>query len=726
MCFNKELMKKLFLIFFLACINFLASAQIYDPVSWKFAAENITDKEATLVITANIEPGWHVYSQYIEEGGPIPTSFKFQEKGFTRVGSVTESPKAISAFDPNFNMQIAWHKNQVRFSQKIKLLQPNIEVKGTLEFMVCNDTNCLPPEEVPFSISVSAPKATAQKVVDPVKPTENQAAQSKPESVNVVALPQALEPDSSTVHKNSSALQVEMDSSLAEDSIVTSKNRLANQAGGTNKDVKDESSPEGQTLWGIFIAGLIGGFAAFLMPCIYPMVPLTTSYFTKRSGSRTKGIWNAVIYGVSIIVIYVALGMIITLLFGASALNEAASSALFNLLFFVIIIIFAISFLGAFEITLPSRFVNKIDQKSDRGGLIGIFFMAFTLALVSFSCTGPIIGYLLVEAVSSGALLGPAIGMFGFSIALAIPFILFALFPAFLKEMPKSGGWLNTVKVSLGFLELALAFKFLSNVDLAYHWGILDREVFLSIWIVIFALFGFYLLGKIKLSDSDGNGVLSLPRLFFAMLIFSFTVYMVPGMWGAPLKGISAWLPPQPTQDFDLNKLTYAGMSTGDNNKVEGPARKYAGIFHAPHGLDAFYDYQEGLDYARKVNKPVLIDFTGWSCVNCRKMEASVWSDPEVLKLLREDFVLISLYVDDKTELEESEKYVSEFSGKKISRIGQKWSDMQASIFGTNSQPYYVIVDADGKRLIPPQAYNLDIQNYVQFLKDGIDVYENH
>lgn len=719
-------MKKLFLVFLLACINFFASAQIYDPVSWKFGAENISDKEATLVITANIEPGWHVYSQFIEEGGPIPTSFKFQEDGFRRVGSVTESPKAISAFDPNFNMQIAWHKNQVRFSQKIKLLRPNIEVKGTLEFMVCNDTNCLPPEEVPFSISVNAPKGAVQKAPDPVKPAENPTVQSKAESVNVVTLPQALEPDSSAVQKNSSALQMEKDSSLAGDSIVASQNRPADQDRPVNKDVKDASSPEGQTLWGIFIAGLVGGFAAFLMPCIYPMVPLTTSFFTKRSGSRTKGIWNAVIYGVSIIVIYVALGMIITLLFGASALNEAASSALFNLLFFVIIIIFAISFLGAFEITLPSRFVNKMDQKSDRGGLIGIFFMAFTLALVSFSCTGPIIGYLLVEAVSSGALLGPAIGMLGFSIALAVPFILFALFPAFLKEMPKSGGWLNTVKVSLGFLELALAFKFLSNVDLAYHWGILDREVFLAIWIVIFALFGFYLLGKIRLSDSDGNGVLSLPRLFFAMLIFSFTVYMVPGMWGAPLKGISAWLPPQPTQDFDLNKLTYGALSTADNNRTEGPARKYAGIFHAPHGLDAFYDYQEGLDYARKVNKPVLIDFTGWSCVNCRKMEASVWPDPEVLKLLSKDFVLISLYVDDKTELEESEKYVSEFSGKKISRIGQKWSDMQASVFGTNSQPYYVIVDADGKRLIPPQAYNLDIQNYVQFLKDGIDAYENH
>src|SRR5690606_32072851 len=340
-----------------------------------------------------------------------------------------------------------------------------------------------------------------------------------------------------------------------------------------------EGSSEEQGLWAIFIAGLIGGFAAFLMPCIYPMVPLTTSFFTKQSGSRSKGIWNAIIYGISIIVIYVALGMVITLIFGASALNQAASSAWFNLAFFIIIVIFAVSFLGAFEITLPSRFVNKIDSQSNRGGLIGIFFMAFTLALVSFSCTGPIIGYLLVEAVSKGSLLGPAIGMLGFSVALAVPFILFALFPSFLKEMPKSGGWLNTVKVSLGFLELALAFKFLSNVDLAYHWGILDREVFLAIWISIFALFGFYLLGKVRLSEADTNNITSLPRLFFALLVFSFTVYMVPGMWGAPLKGISAWLPPQTTQDFDLNRLTYGSLATTGDADSNFSGKKYADLF---------------------------------------------------------------------------------------------------------------------------------------------------
>lgn len=686
-------------------VGIFANAQLYDPVSWSFSAEDIKGKEATLVFTANIEPGWHVYSQFIEEGGPIPTSFTIENgKGFTLKGSVIESPKAISAFDPNFNMQIAWHKTKVRFSQKILLSEPVVQVKGMLEFMVCNDTNCLPPEEVPFTIRVDASKTfgAINAIAEPLK----EEALIKEDALESFGA--GLELDSSDYSGNANATLDQ-----APNNEINSSNVLEE---GENASAGDH------TLWGIFIAGLIGGFAAFLMPCIYPMVPLTTSYFTKQSGSRSKGILNALIYGVSIIVIYVALGMIITLMFGASALNEAASSALFNLVFFAIIIVFAVSFLGAFEITLPSRFVNNMDSKSNRGGLIGIFFMAFTLALVSFSCTGPIIGYLLVEAVSKGSLLGPAIGMLGFSVALALPFILFALFPAFLKEMPKSGGWLNTVKVSLGFLELALAFKFLSNVDLAYHWGILDREIFLAIWIVIFGVFGLYLLGKIKLSSADKEGIIALPRLFFALLIFSFTIYMVPGMWGAPLKGISAWLPPQPTQDFNLNRLSYGDYSSAKQD-TEASGKKYADIFHAPHGLNAFYDYQEGLDYAKKVGKPALIDFTGWSCVNCRKMEASVWPDPSVLSQLKENYVLISLYVDDKTALEESEQYISEFSGKKITRIGQKWSDMQASVFGTNSQPYYVIVDGDGKKLSPPQAYDLSIRNYAEFLRRGSEAF---
>lgn len=475
-----------------------------------------------------------------------------------------------------------------------------------------------------------------------------------------------------------------------------------------------------QTLWGIFIAGIVGGFAAFLMPCIYPMVPLTVSFFTKQSGTRARGIINALLYGLFIIVIYVALGMLVTLIFGASALNEAASSAWFNLLFFLIIIIFAISFLGAFEITLPSRFVNKMDEKSNRGGLLGLFFMAFTLSLVSFSCTGPIIGYLLVEAVSKGSLLGPAMGMLGFSVALAIPFMLFAVFPSLLKEMPRSGGWLNTVKVSLGFLELALAFKFLSNVDLAYHWGLLDREVFLAIWIVIFGLFGLYLLGKLRFSHDSDVPYIGIPRLFFAITILSFTVYMIPGLWGAPLKALSAWLPPSPTQDFNLHQV---GLYSQTPQASASVVKKYGDVFHAPHGIDAFYDYDQALAYSKEVGKPVLLDFTGWSCVNCRKMEESVWPDPQVLRRLKEDYILVSLYVDDRTELAPEEQYVSAFSGKNVRRVGQRWSDLQASRFGTNAQPYYVIVDGEGNQLVPAEAYNENIQNYINFLDSGLAAY---
>ena len=655
------------------------NAKIFDPVKWSYSSEKINDKEFDLIITAKIDKGWHLYSQFIEEGGPIPTSFKFSPSiAFKIIGKVTESPKPVTAFDKNFNMQIAWHKDQVVFKQRISLNKPVTAISGVLEFMVCDDQRCLPPAEVEFQIPLSTGS-------DVVNASENVSTDSSSVvgPVSDTASSQVVNPP---------------------DSVIVSE--------------KTASESEG-SLWAIFIAGFIGGLAAFFMPCIYPMIPMTVSFFTKQSGSRAKGIRSAIIYGLSIIIIYVALGLLITLIFGASALNEAASSATFNLLFFVALIIFGISFLGAFEITLPSSLVNKMDEKSNQSGFMGLFFMAFTLALVSFSCTGPIIGTLLVDAVSKGSYLGPAIGMLGFSSALAIPFTLFAIFPSWLKEMPKSGGWLNTVKVSLGFLEIALAFKFLSNVDLAYHWGIFNRDVFLIIWIVVFGMWALYLLGKIRLSHDSEINFLSLPRLFFAMFILGFTIYMVPGLWGAPLKGISAWLPPQSTQDFDL----YSNAGTA-SAKVETPGKKYAGLFHAPHGLDAFYDYEEGLAYAKTVNKPILIDFTGWSCTNCRKMEASVWPDKEVLRRLREDYVLISLYVDDKTELSQEEKYESAFSGKKVNSIGQKWSDFQASKFGTNSQPYYVIADHDGNVLVPPQAFNLDINNYTKFLESGRIAFE--
>ena len=481
-------------------------------------------------------------------------------------------------------------------------------------------------------------------------------------------------------------------------------------------------SQEKASLWGIFIAGILGGFAAFIMPCIFPMVPLTVSFFTKKAGSRMKAVSQALLYGIFIIVIYVALGMLITITFGSDALNALSTNGIFNFTFFLILVVFAASFFGAFELTLPSSFVNKIDAKSDQGGFIGLFFMAFSLALVSFSCTGPIIGTLLVEAASKGERLGPAVGMLGFSIALAIPFVIFAMFPSMLKSLPKSGGWLNSVKVVLGFLELAFALKFLSNVDLAYHWNWLDREVFLALWIVIFGMMGLYLIGKIRFSHDSPLTHLSVPRTLLSIIIFSFVVYMVPGMWGAPLKAISAFLPPSATQDFDLSTLNLTGTPTKTNTN-----KKYYEIFHergTPKGFDPYYDYQEGLAAAKAQNKPAIIDFTGWNCVNCRQMEANVWTDPQVAQLLREEFVMIELFVDDRTELAPEEQYISTYSGKKIKTIGNMNSDFQAETFNSNSQPLYVIVDTEGNVLLPPSGANYDIASYAEYLKQGIEIFK--
>lgn len=508
----------------------------------------------------------------------------------------------------------------------------------------------------------------------------------------------------------------------ATDSIIKTTDTVVKTATVTQDTVKQTVAPqkeEHKTLWGIFIAGFIGGLAALLMPCIFPMLPLTVSFFTKGS-EKGKAFQRAALYGFFIILIYVVLGLLVTVIFGADALNSLSTNGIFNFFFFLLLVAFAASFLGAFEITLPSSWVNKMDANSDKGGIAGLFFMAGTLALVSFSCTGPIIGTLLVQAATTGALLGPAIGMFGFSLALAIPFALFALFPSAMNKLPKSGGWLNSVKVVLGFLELAFALKFLSNVDLAYHWEWFDREIFLSLWIVIFGMMGIYLLGKLKLSHDSPLAFISVPRLFLATIVLAFTIYLIPGMWGAPLKSISAFLPPQETQDFDLYTTSLLGVK--QTTTTDGP-HKYADKFHAPLKLNVYFDYDEGMAAAKKLNKPVMIDFTGHACVNCRKMEANVWPDKDVYKMLSNDYVLIQLYVDDKTELAPADVTVTP-EGKKLTTIGKKWSNLQARKFQSNSQPFYVLLDPKTETLLaPPQGADYEIANYKKFLKSGLNAF---
>ncbi|MBB3054328.1 protein-disulfide reductase DsbD family protein [Mucilaginibacter gotjawali] len=500
------------------------------------------------------------------------------------------------------------------------------------------------------------------------------------------------------------------------------RNHSAAKIAGVTTPVKKSLS-----LWTIFIAGFIGGLAALLLPCIFPMLPLTVGFFTKRHSNPKKGILDAAIYGLSIILIYVGLGMLITVIFGADALNALSTNGIFNFVFFLLLVVFAASFFGAFEITLPNKWANKAEENTERKGFAGIFFMAAALALVSFSCTGPIIGTLLVQAATSGARLGPAVGMLGFSIALSFPFVLFALFPSWLNNLPKSGGWLNSVKVFLGFLELGLSLKFLSNVDLTYHWHLFDREVFLVLWIVIAALTGFYLLGKLKFGHDSDVAYISVPRLFLAIIVLSFSVYMVPGLWGAPLKSIAAFLPPQASQDFDLYTPTLSG---GNSNAVstitsnEAP-HKYANLFDKPLNLNPFFDYKEGVAYAQKVHKPVIIDFTGHACVNCRKMEATVWPDKKVLPLLKDSYVLIQLYVDDKTELPANEQYVSSFSHRKVTNIGALNSDIQATRFNTNSQPYYVLLNpVTETTLVTPEGADYDPAAYYTYLQSGLNLFK--
>lgn len=661
-------MKKIFLLLALFSLSIFSFADILKPVKWEFKSEEIGNGEFYLVLSATIDKGWHLYSQNIAPDGPIPTSFKFKAgNDYELIGKVEELSKLHEKNEPVFDMILRWFEGEAIFKQKVKLKSNTAIIKGELEFMVCNDHECLAPATLDFEFSLKS--SSAQNTITSTNeqsPTNN---------------------EQPTLIEN------------------------------TKPEIQFLTTPtqSSYSLWTIFLGGFLGGLLALLTPCVFPMVPLTVSFFTKRSKTKAKGITNGWIYALSIIVIYVALGFIVTKSFGSDALNELASNGIFNMAFFIIFVVFAISFFGAFEITLPSSWINKTDSASEKGGLLGIFFMAFTLALVSFSCTGPIIGTLLVQAAISGHNAGPLIGMFGFSLALAIPFGFFSAFPGWLHSLPKSGGWLNSVKVVLGFLELALALKFLSNVDLAYHWGILPREIFLVIWIVIFALLGFYLLGKLKFSHDSDLKHISIPRLFFAILSFSFTLYLIPGLWGAPLKLISGFPPP-------LFYREWTPMVNASSNSETKTSPGHSAT--CPHNINCFHDYDEGMKYAKENSKPVMIDFTGWTCVNCRKMEDNVWSDAVVLKLLSQDYVLISLYVDDKTTLPDSLQYISSFSGKKIKTTGNRWSDLQASKYNTNSQPYYVLLDNEGNMLATPSAYDLDIQKYVEFLDGGLEEFK--
>lgn len=691
-----KIRSKSFFIILFVLLNIAGYTQIFNPVKWSTEVKRISETEAELIAIAKIENKWHLYSTKATEGddpGPVPTEFTFEKSNdYELVGNIIEG-KPIKEHDPNFDMVVAYFAKSATFKQKIKINNKGIfKIIGNVNYMVCDDQRCLPP--------------TDEELIFEVQPYIGNTIQNNVETLNTENELVTTE----IKQAEDSILETNTNNSHVEQSIETSK----------------QESNKTTSLWLIFLQGLIGGFAALLMPCIYPMLPLTVSFFTKQSKTKAEGIRKATIYGISIIVIYVLLGMVVTILFGSDALNELSTNPWFNIFFFVLFVVFAISFFGAFELTLPSSWVNKADEASNKGGLIGIFFMAATLSLVSFSCTGPIIGTLLVQAANDGQFLGPAMGMFGFSFALAIPFALFAAFPGWLNSIPKSGGWLNTVKVTLGFIELALALKFLSNADLVLQAGWLKRELFLAIWIAIFGLMTMYLLGLFRMPHDSPVTELSIPRLLIAMVSLIFTIYLIPGMWGAPLKIVSGFPPPQfyseSPNGFGANSSNV--ITSNLTNVSEVP--KGADPAHCPHNLNCFHDYNTGLEYAKKVGKPVMLDFTGWACVNCRKMEEQVWSDPEVLKRLREDFVLISLYVDEKQELPIEEQKEVEIGGKKkkIKTVGNKWSHFQASVYGNNSQPYYVIIDHNEKMLTEPAAYDPDIQKFINWLDKGKEAFK--
>ncbi|WP_338648199.1 cytochrome c biogenesis protein CcdA [Flavobacterium sp. KS-LB2] len=671
-------MKKLLfiLVAFLAFAN--GNAQILDPAKWTTKIEKKSETNYILTFNAIIENDWHLYSQFTPDGGPLPLEiiFKNQKGNFTLVGKAKES-KTRTAFNDIFEVNETFFEKKGQIQQEITITNPKLtEIKVDFNYQVCKEV-CINIEKS-FTFTIPAASKTAE----------------------IATIATDL-----TIIDSAKVDTAVTNTDVNKEQVVTSE----------KVPVLDTKPSKQRGLLSIFFIAFLSGFAALLTPCVFPMIPMTVSFFTKQSKTKAKGIRNAIIYGIAIIFIYVVLGFLVTWIFGADALNALSTNVWFNIIFFVLLVTFAASFLGAFEIMLPNSWANKVDNQADRGGIIGILFMALALAIVSFSCTGPIVGTLLVEAASKGGI-APIVGMFGFSLALALPFMLFAMFPGWLNSLPKSGGWLNTVKVVLGFLELALAFKFLSNADLVLQLHFLEREIFLAIWIAIFGTLAFYLFGKITLPHDSPMSHISVGRLSLGLVVLAFTIYLIPGIWGAPLKLISGFPPP----------MTYSESPYGVGNSKGGSNASAQilpeGAHLGPHDLIAFEDYEKGLAYAKSVNKPILLDFTGYACVNCRKMEDYVWSDPVVLKILQEEVVLISLYVDDKRELPKNEQYVSKETGKEIISVGNKWSDFQITKFKANAQPYYIILDTEGTMLSDkPESYNSDINAYKGWLREGID-----
>lgn len=690
-------MKRIF-VALLLLISFSVSAQVDDPVVWSSKVDG--DK---VTFTAAIDSPWHMYDLGPYTGGPNATTFSFElPKGVTLSGAIVSITKSDVKMDEIFGMKIGTYAKKAEFSQKfINSTGKDAVVKATVEWQVCDDKSCLPPTDFDFNLTI--------------KPTiTNNAVVGDSPQADSATLAQDVVYDSTGAMVGDSAMSVTPEvSSEVSDSFVKT---------------------EQKSLWAVIIEAILWGFAALLTPCVFPMVPMTVSFFMKSGSTKAKGRFLAGLYGISIVTLYtlpIALIILSSYIFGGEAItadifNWLATHWIPNVLFFVIFLIFAISFFGAFEINMPSKLVGKTDSQSDKGGIIGTFFMAMTLVLVSFSCTGPIVGTILVKS-TQGEIWEPIITMIAFSTAFALPFTVFAFFPSLLKNLPKSGGWLNSVKVVLGFIELALGLKFLSVADQTYHWGLLDREVYLALWIVIFSMLGLYLLGKIRFAHDSKTETLSVKRLFLSIAAFTFVIYMIPGMWGAPLKALSGYLPPMSTMDFKLSSGAGGGSASGtylDLSKIKGGKPKYSDFLHLPHGLEGFYDYQEGIEYAKAVGKPVFLDFTGHGCVNCREMEANVWSDPAVLQILRNDYVIIALYVDDKKELPESQ-WIVDKRGKTQKTIGKINAAWQIERFGINAQPYYCLIDPNTDQLlVQPRAYNLDVAGFVQFLESGLAQYK--